>query len=68
MVSSGTKLVPPLLLGGPPAAPLLLRVTLGSDDVLTVTAFERLKKFEMPFLPFPGGWIQLGPPPPPSAP
>jgi hypothetical protein len=29
------------VLAGPDDAPLLLRVTLGSDDVLTVTAFQR---------------------------
>jgi outer membrane protein assembly factor BamB len=44
----GTRLVPPLVLTGSGDARWLLRVTLGSDDVMTVAAFEREKKDPTP--------------------
>ena len=37
----GTRLVPPLVVAGPDGAAQLLRVTLGSDDLVTVASFER---------------------------
>ncbi len=40
----GTRLVPPLVKAGSDDEPQLLRVTLGSDDVLTVSSFQREKK------------------------
>ena len=59
LVISGTKLVPPLVVAASPDDPQLLRVTLGSDDVLTVTSFQREKKPETP--PYPGNWFTLPP-------
>jgi outer membrane protein assembly factor BamB len=59
-VAAGTRLIPPLVLAGPEDAPLLLRVTLGSDDVLTVTAFQR---DTVEVRTFPGIPVKLSTPP-----
>jgi outer membrane protein assembly factor BamB len=40
-LAPGSRLAAPLVLTGPAEAPQLLRVTLGADDVHTVTAFQR---------------------------
>lgn len=41
---AGSSLKAALLLAGPPAAPVLLKVTIGPDAVHTVTAYERDKR------------------------
>jgi outer membrane protein assembly factor BamB len=39
--AEGVAMVPPVVLAGPPGQALLLRVTMGSDQVQTVTSFKR---------------------------
>jgi hypothetical protein len=40
-LTPGNSLIPPLLITGAPGAPQLLRLTLGSDAVLTLVSFKR---------------------------
>jgi len=41
-LTPGNSLVPPLLAAGVPGTPQLLRLTLGSDEVLTLSSFKRV--------------------------